>query len=213
VGRLKSKPVKTTWDDYYTDTILGKSYLDEKTKLVSSYLAVVDAGSVIDLGANDGHFSLLCKDKRVVALDADANCIDELYRKAKKEKLPILPLQVNLLAPSPAIGWNNKERSSVTERLKADLVMALALVHHLAIAHNVPLPMIAGWLQPMAGYLLIEFVPKEDEKVQLLLRNREDIFADYSLPAFKEVFGRHYSILREEVIGNTGRVLFLLKRN
>jgi hypothetical protein len=60
---------------------------------------------------------------------------------------------------------------------------------------------------------LIEFVPKEDEKVQLLLRNREDIFADYSLAVFKEVFGRHYSILREEAIGNTGRVLFLFKRN
>ena len=212
VSRLRVKKISSAWDDYYTGTILGQAYLDEKTRLVQSFLNDIGYETVIDLGANDGHFSLLCKDKKIVALDADANCINELYAKSKKDKLDILPLVVNIMSPSPSIGWNNKERNSMTERSRADLIMALALVHHLAISHNVPLSMIAGWLQPMGKYLLIEFVPKEDEKVQLLLQHREDIFKDYSLLHFKESFGLHYSLLREEKIGNTNRVLFLLKQ-
>lgn len=212
VGKLRVKNIRSTWDDYYGGTILGQNYLDEKTKTVQSFLKDISYETVIDLGANDGYFSLLCKDKKVVALDADANCINELYVKIKKDKYNILPLVINLLAPSPSIGWNNKERNSITERLKADLIIALALVHHLAISNNVPLSMIADWLRPMGKYLLIEFVPKEDEKVQLLLQHREDIFSEYSLQHFKEVFNDHYTILRESTIGNSKRVLFLLKQ-
>lgn len=211
VSHINFKKIKTTWDDYYSNTILGKTYLDAKTALVQSFLQDTSFDSMIDLGANDGHFSLLFPGKRVVAVDSDANCINDLYNVVKKEKRNILPLVADLMAPSPAIGFNNNERSSITQRLKGDIVMALALVHHLAIAHNVPLQMIADWLQPMGKYLLVEFVPKEDEKVQLLLQNREDIFNDYSLEKFKDSFGRHYDIVNSAIIGNTQRTLFLMK--
>ncbi len=93
------------------------------------------------------------------------------------------------------------------------MVLALALVHHLAIANNVPLTLIANWLQLMSQYLIIEFVPKSDEKVKLLLQNRKDIFDDYSLENFKQVFAQKYQILKEQKVGNTNRVLFLMKRN
>ena len=212
VKKLSLKKSSSAWDDYYTTTITGSTYLDEKTKLVNAFLHDISYSSVIDLGANDGHFSLLQKDKRVIAIDADANCINELYKKARKEQLDILPLAIDLLAPSPAIGWNNRERDSITARLKADLVMALALLHHLAITNNVPLPSIAAWLKPMSEYLLIEFIPKEDEKLQLLLQNREDIFTTYSVSSFKEAFEEHYTILQEAIIADTNRLLFLLKR-
>ena len=211
VNKLRVKKVKTTWDDYYTHTILGKDYLLAKTGLVQSFLQDIEFDSVLDLGANDGHFSFLFDNKRVISLDADANCINELYKKAKKENRDILPLAIDLLSPSPAIGWNNAERNSITQRLKADVVLALALVHHLAIANNVPLAMIASWLQPMGKLLVIEFVPKEDEKVKGMLQNREDIFDKYSLADCKEAFADHFEILREEMVGNTGRVLLLMK--
>lgn len=214
VKKIRPEKIKTTWDDYYTGTILGETYLEAKTKLVQDYCRELVFENVIDLGANDGHFSLLLKeDKRVIAVDADPNCINELYLRIKKERREnILPLINDLIAPSPAIGWNNAERESLTTRLKADLVLALALLHHLAIAHNVPLQMIADWLQPMAENLIIEFVPKTDEKVKLLLQNREDIFSSYSIENFKTIFAGKYLFLREDRIADTGRVLFLMKR-
>lgn len=214
VQKISVKKVKTTWDDYYTDTILGDDYLKEKTSIVQSFCNFIDYKSVIDLGANDGHFSLLFNDsKNVIATDADANCINGLYLTIKKEnRQNILPLVNDLTTPSPAIGWNNAERESITSRLKADLVLALALVHHLAIAGNVPLHLIAAWLQPMAAHLIIEFVPKDDEKVKQLLQHRTDIFDDYSLENFRTVFAEKYKIVREEKAGNTNRVLFLMAR-
>jgi ribosomal protein L11 methylase PrmA len=214
VQKLSPKKIKTTWDDYYTGTIPGDDYLQAKTKLVQSFISDIDFKSVIDLGANDGHFSLLFgEDNQVVATDADSNCINQIYLKIKKEnRTNILPLINNLTTPSPAIGWANTERESITSRLKADLVLALALVHHLAIANNVPLQFIANWLQPMANNLIIEFVPKSDEKVKLLLQNRADIFNGYDLENFKSIFAEKYTIIKEEKVGNTGRVLFLMKR-
>lgn len=214
VQKLSPKLVKTTWDDYYSDTISGKGYLDAKTLLVKSFSNWIDFKTVIDLGANDGHFSMLFgEDKQVIATDADPNCINELYLSVKGTgRTNILPLVNDLTTPSPAIGWNNAERDSITARLKADLVLALALVHHLAIAANVPLPLIAAWLQPMAPQLIIEFVPKTDEKVKLLLQNREDIFDGYSLEHFKSAFSLYFNIEKEEIVGNTERVLFLMKR-
>ncbi|MEO6254499.1 MAG: class I SAM-dependent methyltransferase [Ferruginibacter sp.] len=214
VQKLSPKKIKTTWDDYYTDTILGKDYLQAKTTLVNSFINGLDFKNVIDLGANEGYFSLLfTDDKQVIATDSDPNCINNLYLKNKAAgRSNILPLVNDLTTPSPAIGWNNTERASVTERLKADLVLALALVHHLAIANNVPLGLIANWLQPMGAWLIIEFVPKTDEKVKLLLQNRKDIFVDYNLEHFKTIFAAKYHILKEEKVGNTGRILFLMKR-
>lgn len=214
VQKLSPKKVKTTWDDYYSGTILGAEYLQAKTTLVQDFIQGIDYKTVIDLGANDGHFSLLFEaDKQVVATDADHNCINELYLKIKKEgRQNIIPIINDLTAPSPAIGWANAERESITNRLKAGLVLALALVHHLAIGKNVPLPLIANWLQQMGEYLIIEFVPKEDEKVKLLLQNRADIFDAYSQEHFRSAFEQYFQVLEQTQVGNTGRILFLMKR-
>jgi hypothetical protein len=213
VLKLSPKKVKTTWDDYYTDTILGDDYLQAKTTVVKSFISDIDFKNVIDLGANDGYFSLLFESsKNVIATDFDSNCINELYLKNKKAKCSnVLPLVNNITTPSPAIGWKNSERDSITARLKTDLVMALALVHHLAIANNVPLPLIADWLSNMAPYLIIEFVPKVDEKVKLLLQHRKDIFDGYNFENFKSAFANKYQIIKEEKVGSTQRVLFLMK--
>lgn len=214
VRRLSAKMTKTTWDDYYTETILGPDYLAAKTKLVQSVLSTIDFKTIIDLGANDGYFSLLYQntDKQIVAVDSDANCINNLYLKIRKDKISnILPLVNTLNIPSPAIGWNNAERDSFIKRIKHDLVLALALVHHLAIACNVPLQLIAAWLAPMCKYLLIEFIPKTDEKVTLLLQNREDIFGDYNQLNFENIFSKQFQLISQEKITGTERVLYLMK--
>lgn len=215
VNKLSPKKVKSAWDDYYSGTILGDDYLTAKTLLVTSFLKDIQFNSLIDLGANEGHFSVLFKDraKEIISIDADANAVNDLYLTIKNEKIKnILPLIINFTAPSPSIGWNNNERTSLKERLKGDVILALALVHHLAIAYNLPLQFIADWLATLGKYLVIEFVPKSDEKVKLLLKNREDIFEEYSAENFRQVFLNQYEIVREEKVGGTDRILFLMKK-
>lgn len=215
VTNTKAKEGKTTWDDYYTGTILGSQYLQVKTKLVDQFTGNMSFDTVIDLGANDGHFSLLLQEraKYIIATDADVKCINALYQHVRLKKIKnILPIINVLNLPSPAIGWNNAERVDMTRRLKADLVLVLALIHHLVISANIPLELIAGWLSNMAPQLLIEFVPKSDEKVMQLLQHREDIFPNYNLEVFKTIFSGYFTIEAEQQIGETERVLFLMKR-
>ena len=215
VRNLEHQQQKSIWDDYYSDTILGNEYLSSKKILFEKFISSISFKTAIDLGANDGYFSLLLKDSaaNIIATDFDSNCINELYTRLRKEKIKnILPLVNVLNAPSPAIGWANTERNSMTERLHADLVCSLALVHHLAIACNVPLPLIAKWMHSMAHFLVVEFVPKSDEKVIQLLKNREDIFDDYNIGNFKNIFSNYFEIMLEEKIGSTNRILFLMKK-
>ena len=208
-------PSISTWSNYYDETILGKEYLDRKEIILKKFLGTISYTSVLDLGANDGYFSrLLAKDnKSVLAVDSDSRCINNLYQLIKREPLTgIIPLIIDLSNPSPAIGFNNTERSSFGQRAKADLALALALIHHLVIGKNISLPELAGYFAKMAPQLIIEFVPKEDEKVKQLLSERADIFSTYDAASFETNFSRYYTILAKELIPGTTRTLYCLAR-
>ncbi|MCC6986967.1 MAG: hypothetical protein IT309_11080, partial [Anaerolineales bacterium] len=124
----------------------------------------------------------------------------------------ILPLVMDLTNPSPSLGWNNHERDSLTSRAPADMVLALALIHHLAISNNVPLWQIAEFFHGLGKWLVIEFVPKSDSQTQKLLASREDIFDEYTIEGFEKRFGGRFSILDKRAVSGSGRVMYLMER-
>jgi hypothetical protein len=127
-----------------------------------------------------------------------------------KAEKNILPLCVDVLNPSPSIGWENKERDSLFERPKPDAVLALALIHHLAIGANIPLFRLAEFFKILCSFLIIEFVPITDEKVQLLLKNRENIFGNYTEKNFVREFEKYFEIKKQEKIPNSDRIMYLM---
>lgn len=215
IEKLKPRSSASEWDNYYAETILGKEYLESKTAIIKKLTDDLSFRTMIDLGANDGFFSLLLKDRAelIIATDGDSNCINALYREIRKQKIKnILPLVSMLNNPSPATGWANAERESLTQRLQGDLVLALALVHHLAISANLPLARIAKRFADMCTLLIIEFVPRTDEKVQLLLKDRRDDFPGYDEGHFKAAFDEYFNVVKEEKAGSSGRIIFLMKK-
>lgn len=206
---------KTTWNNYYEDTILSQDYLQQKDLIFRRLCEPLSVHTVLDLGANDGYFSRILAGKgiQVIATDVDGQCINRLYGEVKKNNLPnILPLMLDVSNPSPAIGFHNRERASFHERIKPDLVLALALVHHLVIGKNIPLPILAAYFHDIAPLLIIEFVPKEDEKVQQMLKSREDVFPGYNVSSFEEEFSRYFEILEKSQVPQTSRILYQMKR-
>ncbi len=186
-----------------------------KKRLVEEYLAIAAPRLAWDLGANVGTFSRLAAARGafVVAFDVDPICVDLAYRDVRREKIAnILPLLMDLTNPSPAQGWAHQERMSLVERGPADVVMALALVHHLAIGNNVPLRRIAEFLASLGRWLIIEFVPKSDSQVQKMLRLREDVFADYTLEAFEREICRFFALIRRDALAASERTLYLLEK-
>ncbi|NCU05110.1 MAG: class I SAM-dependent methyltransferase [Chitinophagaceae bacterium] len=205
---------KTTWNNYYTETILSNEYLSEKKALVSSLLQELNYTSVLDLGANEGEFSLLCKpDAKVIATDFDSSCINNLYKKIRQEKRTnISPLVIDLTYPSPSMGWMNEERKAFFSRTKVDVCLALALIHHLAIAKNISFEQLAAFFASVCNTLIIEFVPKDDPKVKELLTWREDIFEGYNVEEFEKVFQEKFSLLNKIESVYTKRILFVYQK-
>ena len=212
---LRWKAGGTAWADYYDGDSYRESGFTHKEQLVGEVLDIIRPGEVWDLGANTGHFSRLASQRGALAvsMDSDASVVEVNYRRAKRERdAKLHPLLIDLTNPSGGIGWASEERDSLADRSQADCVMALALLHHLAISSNLPLAMIADFFASLAEWLIIEFVPKSDKKVHTLLASREDIFADYTQAGFEQAFAKLFEIVRSQQIDDSERSLYLLRR-
>jgi hypothetical protein len=215
VRKLKWQPTGTEWSDYYDQMNYTCDAHDHKKQLVGEFIDRVHPRSVWDLGANDGMFSRLASDKgiRTVSFDNDPAAVEKNYLEAvQKGEKKILPLLLDLTNPSAGIGWANEERQSLIERGPADMVLALALIHHLAITNNVPFIRIAAFLSKICNRLIIEFVPKTDSKVQQLLASREDIFTAYTQDDFEKCFSEYFTIENCVKIAGSERTLYLMQK-
>lgn len=217
-GSIKSLGIsrqETEWEKYYSFTNYSETSFEYKKETVLAYIEKVKPTSVWDLGGNTGVFSRLASNQNIftVSSDIDMLAVDKNYQTVKSEKEKnILPLFIDLSNPSPDLGWANQERESLIKRGPADLVMALALVHHLAISNNLPLENIAEFLTKIGKNIIIEFVPKNDSQVQKLLASREDIFTNYNQENFENVFQKYFNIIEKRQLKDSSRLLYLMAK-
>ncbi len=212
ISKMSWKPAGTEWADYYQTLSYDAEGVELKKGIVSEFIDQAAPRIVWDLGANTGVFSRIATEKGIqtLAFDIDPACVEMCYLQAKKRKEEkLLPLRSDLTNPSAAIGWALNERQSFVDRGPADMVMMLALVHHLAVANNVPLGRVAEFARSVCSWLIIEWVPKGDPQVRRLLRTREDIFPDYTQEGFEAEFEKLFDKVASRSVGSDGRVLYL----
>jgi hypothetical protein len=213
IQRLSWRAAGTEWADYTSDNSYSARAAESKRALVVSYLRASAASTVWDLGANTGEYSRAAREtaSQVVAFDLDPAAVERNYRRIREDRTAgILPLLLDLTNPSPAQGWAGQERLSLEQRGPADVVMALALIHHLAIGHNLPFDRVAGYLSRLGRTLIIEFVPKSDGQAQRLLLSRPDIFPQYTKEGFEAAFCRHFEIRAVHPIEESDRWLYCM---
>lgn len=216
VKKLEWRAKKSEWVNYYRELNYSDAALEHKKNTVGEFLSVSRPNVVWDLGSNTGVFSRIAASDRIltISMDMDPLCVEMNYKDCLQQKeTNILPLLIDLNNPSPDIGWLNRERRALFARGPADTVLALALIHHLAIGNNVPLGAAADMFAGICRWLVIEFVPKEDSQVQRLLSTREDIFPDYTQENFESSFLEHFSIQKSEKVQHSERILYLMKKN
>ncbi len=216
ISGLSWTPRGTEWSSYYEDTNYSVDAFDHKRQIVAEFLGRSDARNVWDLGGNVGLFSRLASDRAIptVSFDMDPAAVEKNYLECvQKGETYILPLVLDLTSPSPAIGWENRERMSLGERGPADTVLALALVHHLAISNNVPLDKIADFFSGICSSLIVEFIPKSDSQVRRLLATREDVFPNYTQQCFENEFGRRFKLESCARIRDSQRTVYLMRRH
>lgn len=199
----KSRSVITHYSDENSYT---QRALDDKAFKIERLLDLIGGKTLCDLGANTGFYSRMAvvRGFKVLAVDSDHDCVEHIDQTSH-----IFPLVVDICNPSPAIGWGNTERKSFLDRLHVDVIMALALIHHLCVGNNVPLAKVAQMLAEHCQKLIIEFVPLEDPKAQLLLGKKN--IPPYSYGIFKSAFADYFTIEREVQIDDSMRILFLME--
>lgn len=212
VRRLRWKPGESHWTTYQQTSTYTDDERQQKTAFVTEALARQASRLVLDLGCNDGTFARVAQEHAdyVVAVDGDEQTIDALYRQLRAEgNRAILPLVMDLTDPSPAIGWRSRERASFLDRARPDAVLALALVHHLAIGANVPLPEVVSWLHGFGGRLVVEFVEPTDPMAQRLLANKpEGLFPDYRREVFEELLAARFRVEKQVTLTGGTRTLY-----
>ncbi|MDD4178687.1 MAG: class I SAM-dependent methyltransferase [Candidatus Margulisbacteria bacterium] len=214
IDSLKWRPPKTTWGNYYAEHNYSAVAMRAKKNLVEDFIKRVKPHSVWDLGANTGEFSRLASAAGIhtIGFDNDPAAVERAYLTAVADKdINFLPLVLDLFNPSPGLGWAHQERDSLIKRGPADLVLALALVHHLAIGNNLSFNSIASFLAMLGRWLIIEFVPKTDSQIMKMLLFRKDIFSDYNLANFEQDFRFFFTIEARSVIPDSGRILYLMR--
>lgn len=214
VKKLTWKPAGTEWGDYYENTNYTDGAFEHKRQLVREWTLEKKPTLVWDLGGNTGVFSreAVSSGAFAVSFDIDPAAVEQNYRtvRSKKEQ-NILPLVLDLTNPSPSLGWDHMERDSFGARGPVDMALALAVIHHLAISNNVPLPQLASFFAARSKWLVIEFVPKSDSQVRRLLTSREDIFPNYTREGFESAFSNRFTIHKAEAVRDSERILYLME--
>lgn len=205
----------TVWASYASDNTYSDAESETKRDVVARFSAARRPKLILDLGCNSGFFSeaaLTNGAETALGFDFDQDSLDNAYKLAVDRSLPFLPLFLDAANPSPMQGWAQTERTGFDTRAIGDAVMALAFIHHLAIAKNIPLGQVVTWLVARAPAGLIEFIPKSDPTVQAMLRLREDIFEDYTEERFSEELKRHARIVSRTPVSASGRALYEFER-
>lgn len=197
VDGLRWRRASSTWAAYVDTNSYDSDNREVKEAFVAQTAAERHRSLVWDLGCNTGQFSRIASEHAdlVVAFDADHLAVEHLYSSLKKDgPQNILPLVSNLADPSPALGWRHAERMSLGQRPHPELILCLALIHHVVISANIPLDDFVAWLGDLGSDLVIEFVTKDDAMVERLLRNKPDIYHDYEVDHFEAVMAKHFEV-------------------
>jgi hypothetical protein len=213
VEQLEWDSGSSTWSDYSDRSHYSDVDLAAKESFVVDAVRAASPQLVLDLGANDGRFSSLAVDNgatSAVAVDSDHLVVDRLYRHLREiGEQRILPLVLDLADPSPSLGWRSRERTSFTNRVRPDLVLALAVVHHLALTNTVPFREIVSFLHDFGSPLVVEFPHRDDPMVgRLLARKRAGLFDHYDQPEWDKALQEHFDVREQEILPSGRRTLY-----
>jgi hypothetical protein len=203
------------WTNYYSGDCVHPMYLKNKIEIVEKALSEMKPQTVIDVGCNTGVFSKIASkySNMVIAIDRDPSSIESLYGVAKQEKITnLIPLVIDILNPSPSLGWMNHERSSFLERIDPDVIFLLGISHHLLGQANITFPMLAELCSKSRKFVFFEFIPDSDSKYKELFRTRVNQFEWYTQEELLKVFENQFTVKNVWKIEPTDRTIFLFEK-
>lgn len=213
---IKSLPApsySSHWSDYTDTRHYTSNEVEQKKQFVGEIISDIRPECLLDVGCNTGEFSLLALGQGAgyaIGLESDHSTLSLAYTAGKAKQARFIPIHQNMLHPSSSAGWAGQECEGLRQRLHADFILALAVVHHLSISGNIPFARVISHLLELAPQAIIEWVPKTDPMVHALLANREDIFDSYTQDVLLSTVASHGRRVEREKTLSSGRVLYFI---
>ena len=210
VSQLQWQNRNEGWDNYYKT--INPKYYSDKLDIVKALLSKISPESVLDIGANLGEMSKLHEGDNTytISIDSDYGCVELQYKTLKYSEYNILPLCMDILNPSPSLGWNSNERISFLDRKKYDLVMLLAIIHHMMANGNLSLSQILFFVKNLSHYAIIEYIPFDDPNIKKINQFNSN-YQQYTEDEFQRVVSQYFTVIELKAIAGSERVLYLLK--
>jgi len=215
IASLSSPRLTSAWADYTRTRTYASAEVTQKFDFVKKWTTAWRPDTVLDLGTNTGEAALLAaklEARNVIGIEQDAVSANVAFNKARQFDLPVLPLVMNLTNPSPAQGWENREWSSFNDRCRADVVYALAILHHLVLGEGIPLAQVVARTVSLGKRGIIEFVPPDDPMAVSIRRRVRNYSLDYSKDSFLAALGRIANVVGQEVVTSTGRCVYAYEK-
>jgi len=214
ISGMDGQEEKTDWSHYEKTHSYSNAEHSEKSEFITKNISEKSYRLAWDLGCNSGYFSRICEQhcEYVISVDGDHGAIEKLFKSQKESNSnQILPLSINLSNLSPNQGWASTERIAFDQRKRPDLVICLALVHHLRMTENIPTGLFLKWLRSLESDVIIEFVGRDDEMVVKLLTNKNEKYLDYNLEQFVSEVNTDFEIADRRILKAGKREIFLLR--
>lgn len=213
IEKLRTPNSRTTWGNYDTDHSYADTSFEKKTAFIERNAGAKRRSMVWDIGCNTGTFSRLAGKyaNTVISIDGDPKAVERLYQHEKRQPdSNILPLIMDLGNVSPNQGWRGAERKALDRRANPDLILCLALIHHIVISSNIPMGEFIDWLHELGSDLIIEFVSVTDDMSQMLLRNKCNQYGDFTESEFERLVRERYRIVDSEPLKGGSRKIYHL---
>lgn len=232
IEAMRVEPVSGNWKEYYSGRDEASSYpatreefasarkSTPKPAIVGELLARCRPATVLDIGCNRGFYSQIAAldGARVLGLDTDEWVLDQMFRDSRALGSGALPLFVDATAPVEPVSPAHRPMPPARERLRADCVLALAVVHHIVFG---PTKMgfddVAALLASYANdAVVVEFVPREDAIVAKWFTQRTPEFAQrftwYSLENFEAALAKQFASIERHASHPETRTIFFCRR-
>jgi hypothetical protein len=215
VGKLRWKATESEWSGYRAHNKYEAADHERKASFVAEVAAAERPRLVWDLGANDGAYSRIAAEhaETVLALDIDHLTVERMYQSLRSDgPANVVPLVFDLVDPSPGLGWRGRERRPLWDRAQPDMILALAVVHHICIGRNIPVTELLDLLASFRPSGVIEFVDREDPMARRLLSGKGgDANPDYEAGHFGRCLRERFEVTREERLPSGTRVLYAVR--
>ncbi|MBI1346070.1 methyltransferase [bacterium] len=213
IQRLRWQPNRSRWSEYDRCSAPVRSDAAVKEELVQQITRQQRWSLVWDIGCNRGRYSRIASEQSdlVLAIDFDHLTVDTLYQELTQSgETGITPVVMNLADASPGWGWRGLERRRFEDRGQPDLILMLAVIHHLVLGENLLLDDVLDWIAERRAEVVLEFVDRDDPQVQTLLAHRAIEEPDYTRERFEAGVQSRFNLVARYDLPSGTRTLFHL---